>query len=51
MRRHAAVAVRERVNPEKPVVSGGGGQDRLGTAQPAVDLAEVIEGNGAAPPR
>jgi len=41
--RDAAVAVEERVNPEKAVVRGGGGEDGVGPAEIAVDFSETLE--------
>ena len=41
--RDAAVAVKERVNPQQAVMRGGGGKDRVGPAEAAVDLLKSFE--------
>ena len=41
--RNAAVAVQERVNPEKAMVGGGGGQNAVRPAQPGVGRLEALQ--------
>ena len=39
----AAVAVEERVDPQQPVMRAGGGEDRVGLAEPAIDGLEALK--------